>query len=218
MAKYAWKAGATSKTILVRLLDTQSATGGGKTGITTTMLNIRSIRVSSNPGDDPVTIGAITPVALASIATAWTSGGWKEIDSTNAPGWYRFDIPDETIETDTATGALNIRDNGVNFFADCPIEIQLTPAAVDVVLTDGDVMDTPENVLNSIIDGVHDKVIEGSSTFQELMRLVVACVQGDSTGLDTESPVYKGLDGSKNRWTGDASGGNRTNATRDLTP
>jgi hypothetical protein len=36
---------------------------------------------------------AITPVTLAAITTAWTSGGFKEVDATNQPGVYRLDVP-----------------------------------------------------------------------------------------------------------------------------
>jgi hypothetical protein len=40
---------------------------------------------------------AITPADLAAITTAWTSGGFKEVDATNMPGWYRLDVPNAAL-------------------------------------------------------------------------------------------------------------------------
>ena len=40
---------------------------------------------------------AITPADLAAITTAWASGGFKEVDATNMPGWYRIDVPDAAL-------------------------------------------------------------------------------------------------------------------------
>lgn len=37
---------------------------------------------------------AITPASLAGSNSAWSAGGFKEVDSVNMPGTYRFDIPD----------------------------------------------------------------------------------------------------------------------------
>lgn len=40
---------------------------------------------------------SISMSALAAVTTAFTAGGWKEIDATNMPGLYRVDIPDATF-------------------------------------------------------------------------------------------------------------------------
>jgi len=40
---------------------------------------------------------AITLVDLAAITTAWASGGFKEVDATNLPGWYRIDVPNAAL-------------------------------------------------------------------------------------------------------------------------
>jgi hypothetical protein len=37
---------------------------------------------------------AITPAALGSVNAAHSDGGWIEVDATNQPGLYRFDVPD----------------------------------------------------------------------------------------------------------------------------
>lgn len=42
---------------------------------------------------------AITMATLASASTAWATGGFIEVDATNCPGLYRFDLPDAVITT-----------------------------------------------------------------------------------------------------------------------
>jgi len=39
------------------------------------------------------------PLATQTVDGAWSSGGFVEIDSVNAPGLYRFDIPNELLTT-----------------------------------------------------------------------------------------------------------------------
>lgn len=74
---------------------------------------------------------AITLVTLAAVTTAWASGGFKEIDATNAPGLYRLDVPDAAF----VTGKNKVRINwtGANSFDD-GVECVLTdydPTAID---------------------------------------------------------------------------------------
>lgn len=42
---------------------------------------------------------AITGSDLAAVNSAYSSGGVKEVDSTNAPGLYRLDVPDAAVAT-----------------------------------------------------------------------------------------------------------------------
>lgn len=51
---------------------------------------------------------AITPVTLAAITTAWTSGGFKELDATNMPGWYRLDVPDAAFSLNADAVIISI--------------------------------------------------------------------------------------------------------------
>ena len=38
------------------------------------------------------------PLVARTIAQAWTSGGFAEVDSTNMPGIYRLDVPDAAVD------------------------------------------------------------------------------------------------------------------------
>lgn len=42
---------------------------------------------------------AITVSDLAALTDAHSDGGWKEVDATNQPGLYRFDLPDAAVAT-----------------------------------------------------------------------------------------------------------------------
>lgn len=81
-------AGTVSKTVL---LEVRTNTGTPQTGLVynTAGLTSRYVR----PGANSV---AIT-LANQTITGAYVSGGFKEIDATNTPGLYRFDIPNAAI-------------------------------------------------------------------------------------------------------------------------
>lgn len=84
------KAGTTSYSIPVLLR--KSADSTELTGIAFGSVTAEYTRQNAAPV-------SITTASLAANTTAWTSGGWKETDSTNAPGLYRFDIPDAAFAT-----------------------------------------------------------------------------------------------------------------------
>jgi len=61
------------------------------------------------------------------------------------------------------------------------------------------------------------EVIESGFTAAEILRLIAAVIQGDATGLESGSPVFKGLNGTTDRVTATYSGGTRTVTDRDAT-
>lgn len=86
------KAGATSQTIYVEVLDSTSTTGGRKTGLAYNTASLVAYYVMNG--------GSATAITLATLAaanSAWSSGGFKEVDATNMPGIYRLDVPDAAI-------------------------------------------------------------------------------------------------------------------------
>lgn len=58
-------------------------------------------------------------------------------------------------------------------------------------------------------------MIESGYTAAEILRLLAAVAQGDATGLESGSPVFKGIDGTTDRVTATYSGGTRTVTGRD---
>lgn len=81
--------GSTSKSIFVYC---QAASGLPATGLA---FDTASLLVSY--AGTKLARVAITLADLAAITTAWTSGGFKEVDATNMPGWYRLDVPNAAL-------------------------------------------------------------------------------------------------------------------------
>lgn len=61
------------------------------------------------------------------------------------------------------------------------------------------------------------EVIESGYTAAEILRLLAAVAQGDASGLENGSPVFKSIDGTKNRVTATYTAGTRVVGGRDAT-
>jgi len=61
------------------------------------------------------------------------------------------------------------------------------------------------------------EVIESGYTAAEILKLLAAVAQGNATGLEDGSPVFKSLDGTKDRVTATYTSGTRTVTDRDVT-
>lgn len=118
MAKLSVKVGATSVSLAVFIQDSASTTGAGKSGLAFNTSSLTCYAVV--PGSSSA---AITLATLAAANSAWSSGGFKEIDATNMIGWYRFDIPNTNISTGRSVG---IHFQGASGMAPLPLEIELT--------------------------------------------------------------------------------------------
>lgn len=115
------KAGTTNYTMNVQLFD--DTTGAPKTGLTfeSAGINISYARAGA------VRV-AVTEVTLAAADSAYSSGGFKEIDATNMPGVYRFDVPNAALVTGTNLVTITFLFTGVRSKA---VDIGLTMPTVD---------------------------------------------------------------------------------------
>lgn len=111
MAKRDFLAGATSQTMDVFIQDTSVTNGDGLSGLA---FNTSGLKAYYRKG----ATGTMTAITLATqtVGGAWSSGGFVEIDATNAKGLYRFDIPDTILAstpyaTITFYGATNMARN-----------------------------------------------------------------------------------------------------------
>ena len=121
MADVSILAGTTSYTRNVFIGDSSVTTGAGKTGIT---YNSSGIKASySRAGAAAVAITLATQTA----AGAYSSGGFVEIDATNMPGWYRFDIPNAAIAA--SAKSVDICIFGVANC--CPVNLSIELTATD---------------------------------------------------------------------------------------
>ncbi len=129
MAKYNWAAGTTARTVLIFVQDSSSSTGVGKTGVSVGNTNVQMIRNLTN---NTVTIATVSTTNLTALTDAYLLGGIFPVDAVNAPGWYRFDVPNAALSTGAVSAAINLMDNGANNIAPLTLEIQLDVAPVDV--------------------------------------------------------------------------------------
>ncbi len=116
--KLSIQAGSTSQTVNVFIQDSSSNTGAGLTGLV-----FNTSGLTAYYGLPKAASVQITLATLAAVTSAWSSGGFKEIDATNMPGWYRFDIPDAAL----ASGRfVSVHFQGAANMAPLPLEIELT--------------------------------------------------------------------------------------------
>lgn len=115
-------AGSTSQSINIFIADSSSTTGAGLTGL---VYNSAGLSAYYSHAGANATATAITLATLATVTTAYSSGGFKEIDSTNMPGWYRFDLPNAVLATSKGR-SVAVHLKGATNMAPLPIEIELT--------------------------------------------------------------------------------------------
>ena len=116
------KAGATSQSVYVCILDSASTTGGRKTGIVYNSAGLTAYYTLNG--------GSATAITLATLAAAnssYSSGGFKEVDATNQPGIYRLDLPNAAL----ASGpSVVVSLKGASGMVQVDLDIQLV--AVDL--------------------------------------------------------------------------------------
>lgn len=115
-------AGATSQSINVFIRDSSSTTGGGLTGLT---YNSAGLTAYYSHAGAYATATSITLATLAAVNSAYSSGGFRELDATNMPGWYRFDLPNAVIAGSKGR-SVAVHLKGATNMAPLPIEIELT--------------------------------------------------------------------------------------------
>lgn len=185
MAKRAFAAGATSQTIDVFILNSSSVVGAGLSGL---LFNSAGLKAYYRLG----ATGAATVITLATqtVAGAWSSGGFVEIDATNMKGVYRVDVPNAVLAT--APYAVIYLYGATNMV---PVVAELEIGA----------------------DAALDGVIEGATTLRQMMRGFAAALMGKASGLATTTATYRDIGDTKDRITATVdTDGNRTAITRDL--
>jgi len=128
------KLGSTSQILQIFIQDSSSATGAGLTGLT----NASGSLTAYYHRDTDTTATAISLVTMT-VGT-FTSSGFKEIDSTNMPGWYQFCPPNAALASGAASVALHLK--GASNMAPVPIEIDLD-GQIDVTSWNGTAVSSP---------------------------------------------------------------------------
>lgn len=137
MAKQSIKSGSTSISILLFIQNSSVTNGAGLTGLAYNTSGLTAYYV--RPGETATAITLVTQT----VTGAWSSGGFVEIDATNLPGWYRFDVPNAVLATGAISAGLMFK--GAANMAPLPLEIELVlqdpqtalPADLSTVTTVG---------------------------------------------------------------------------------
>lgn len=130
--------GAISQILHIFIPDSSSTVGAGLTGLVYNSASLTSYYI--RPGDSSAT--SIT-LATSTLGT-YSSGGFKEVSSTNMPGVYEFHVPNACL----ASGANQ-----------CVIMLKgaanMVPVVLEIELTDWDFQDsTTATIMKAFYGGV----------------------------------------------------------------
>ena len=168
--KLSIKAGTTSVSVNIFVANSSSTTGAGLTGLA---YNTASLTAYYTFAGSYTTAAAITLATLAAVNSAWSSGGFKEVDSTNLPGVYRLDLPDAVLAASKGRSVLVYLKGATN----------MAPTLLEIELTGWDNQDTVRGgltALPNVASGSAGAIItSGTGTAQ----LNVSGGRGDSNVL-----------------------------------
>ncbi len=171
MAKLFVQAQATSnRSEYVFVQDSASTTGGGKTGIAYNASGLTAYYV--RPGGNAT---AIT-LATQTVTGAWSSGGWVEVDATNLPGIYRFDIPNAVFATGVDHAVVMLK--GASGMAPVSLEYQLTgfdPATAWL---------TSAQTASAVLDAVGSSYVTAGSIGYAIQNSNVTSISGSTSAAD----------------------------------
>ena len=132
------------------------------------------------------------PLVARTIAQAWTSGGFAEVDATNMPGVYRLDVPDAALAAGADDVTVVVR--GASGTNGAVMTIKLSSGGLTAA-------QTADAILNRKLDSTGD----GTDTLNErTVRSALRAMRNKvSVGSGTMT-VYK-EDDSATAWTGSLS-------------
>lgn len=117
MAKLAIKKATTSVTLYLFIQNSSVSTGAGLTGLVFNSAGLVAYQVR------PLAAAVAITLATQTVTGAFSSGGFVEVDATNMPGVYRFDVPNAVI--DTGVNSVVVMLKGATNMAPVVIEIDL---------------------------------------------------------------------------------------------
>lgn len=118
MAKISVQAGSTGVSVNLFIQSSTATDGSGKTGLVFNSAGLTCYSMRQRTTATPVTL------ATSTVGNPWITGGFIEINSTAANGWYNFDIPNAVIGTGSPFASVHFQ--GASGMAPLPLEIELT--------------------------------------------------------------------------------------------
>lgn len=163
--------------------------------------------------------GTVTAADLRGFlnGTANLTGSGSLSAAATALGWINSELVGSGVISATANANGAMAATILSYSALTPEGIRdsiwnATASSYDTAGTMGEKVNASGSASNPWIE-----VIESGLTAAEILRLIAAAVQGSATGLEDGSPVFKSIDGTKDRITATYSGGTRNVTDRDAT-
>jgi hypothetical protein len=111
------------------------------------------------------------PLVARTIAQAWTSGGFAEVDATNMPGVYRLDLPDAALAAGADDVTIVVRGaSGTN------------GAVMTVKLSSGGL--TEAQTASAVLDAVGSSYVTAGSIGYAIQNGNVASISGSTAAAD----------------------------------
>lgn len=148
--------GATSKSLYFFIPDLMSDSGSGLTGLV-----FNSSGLSAYYSREKEAATAITLATLAAATSAYSSGGFKEVDATNMPGVYRLDLPDAVLATGTPDRAVIQLKGAANM---PPVQREI---------------DLEESVASQLLATVHSGTAQSDGSGADTLQLASGAVSAD---------------------------------------
>jgi hypothetical protein len=169
--KLSLSGGMTSHRALIFIQDSSQTDGRGLTGLVWNSPSIAASYVRPGAARQPITL------ATQTVTGAYSSGGFVQIDATNMPGWYRFDIPDAALASGARSVGIVLR--GAANMAQVNLEVQLLNAAVGYGIASGGTLGPPSTITTSAL-------IPATTVIDQFKGRVVIF------DLDTATPALRG--------------------------
>lgn len=112
--------GTVSQILQLYAQDASVSTGAGLANVFASNVTYSWFRSNQN---------GVSTAAAGSTATLgiFSSGAWKQIDSTNAKGWYQFGLPNDALLSGDSVGIhIYVSSGPLTIMAPLPVEIELT--------------------------------------------------------------------------------------------
>ena len=111
------------------------------------------------------------PLVARTIAQAWTSGGFAEVDATNMPGVYRLDLPDAALAAGADDVTIVVRGaSGTN------------GAVMTIKLSSGGL--TSAQTASAVLDAVGSSYVTAGSIGYAIQNSNVASISGSTSAAD----------------------------------
>lgn len=176
MAKQTVLKGDTSRIEYVFIQDSSVTTGAGLTGLVFNSAGLVASYVRTQAARTAITLVTQT------VTGAFSSGGFVEVDATNMPGIYRFDIPDAAFATGADKVVVMLK--GATNMAPVTLEYQLVDYNPENSTTLG---------LSALNEPIDANVVAMAAGVVNAAAVATGAIDADAIATDAINEIADGL-------------------------